>query len=254
MKDVYFDYLVKQAEAPFEGWDFSFISGTGRMNGEALPWSYMSKVLKERTKEMHSMLDMGTGGGEFFSMLMPFPPNTAATEAYPPNMSIAKNRLEPLGVKVCEIECDEELPFADQEFDLILNQHESYSECEVKRILHDDGTFITQQVGGEDCNDLNRLLQAEINPEFLHWNLDYAVKKLEKEGFTITEKDEAFPLLRFYDVGAIIYYLKAIPWQVPDFSVEQYEEKLREIHHYIEENGYVEIKTHRFYIVAKKRL
>lgn len=252
MKDVYFDYLVKQAEAPFEGWDFSFISGTGRMNGEPLPWSYMNKALKARTREIHSMLDMGTGGGEFFSMLTPFPPNTAATEAYPPNIPIAKNRLEPLGVKVYGIECDEELPFADQEFDLILNQHEAYSEREIKRILHDDGIFITQQVGGEDCNDLNNLLQAEINPEFLHWNLDYAVEKLEKEGFTVVEKGEAFPFLRFYDVGAIIYYLKAIPWQVPDFSVEKYEEKLREIHNIIEKKGYLEIRTHRFYIVANK--
>ncbi len=27
---------------------------------------------------------------------------------------------------------------------------------------------------------------------------------------------------RFFDIVAIVYYLKAIPWQIPDFSVEQY--------------------------------
>lgn len=252
MKDVYFNYLVKQAETPFEGWDFSFITDTGRMDGEPLPWSYMNKVLKERMRGIDSMLDMGTGGGEFLSMLKPFPPKIVATEAYPPNIPIAKNRLEPLGVNVFGIESDEKLPFANKEFDLILNKHEAYSEREVKRILNDSGVFITQQVGGEDCNDLNHLLQAEINPEFIHWNLAYAVEKLEKEGFIITEKGEAFPFLRFYDVGAIIYYLKAIPWQVSNFSVEKYEDRLREIHHLIEKNGYVEVRTHRFYIVAKK--
>lgn len=222
------------------------------MDGEPLPWSYMNKVLKERMRGIDSMLDMGTGGGEFLSMLTPFPPKIAATESYPPNIFIAKNRLESLGVNVFGIESDEELPFANKEFDLILNKHEAYIEREVRRILNDSGVFITQQVGGEDCNDLNHLLQAEINPEFIHWNLAYAVEKLEKEGFTITEKDEAFPFLRFYDVGAIIYYLKAIPWQVPNFSVERYKDCLREIHDLIGKNGYVEVRTHRFYIVARK--
>ncbi len=33
-----------------------------------------------------------------------------------------------------------------------------------------------------------------------------------------------------YDVGAIVYYLKAVPWEIPDFSVEKYFDKLQEIH------------------------
>lgn len=253
MKDTYFKDLVQQAEAPFEGWDFSFITDTGRMVTEPMPWSYTSSVLKQKSGRITSLLDMGTGGGEFLSMLSPLPMNTAATESYPPNVPVAKERLEPLGVKVYQITNDEDLPFADQEFDVILNRHESYSEQEVKRVLKDTGIFITQQVGGLDCTDLNVLLDAEIDGEYSHWNLEFAVEKLEKAGFMILDHKEAFPYQRFYDVGAIIYYLKAIPWQIPDFSVERYEEKLRTVHDIILQNGYIQVKSHRFYIEAKKR-
>ena len=47
-------------------------------------------------------------------------------------MPIAQKKLEPLGVKVVEVSDDTALPFQDGQFDLILNQHESYVASEVK--------------------------------------------------------------------------------------------------------------------------
>ncbi len=70
------------------------------------------------------MLDMGTGGGEFLSSLAPFPPYTCATEAYPPNVPIAKARLEPLGIEVFQISEDNFLPIPDNTLDLVINRHE----------------------------------------------------------------------------------------------------------------------------------
>ena len=60
-----------------------------------------------------------------------------------------------------------------------------------------------------------------------------ACRELEENGFTILEAKEAFPFQRFYDIGAIVYYLKAIPWQIPDFTVERYYEELYRIHEII---------------------
>jgi hypothetical protein len=42
---------------------------------------------------------------------------------------------------------------------------------------------------------------------------------------------------RFYDLGALVYYLKAIPWQVPDFSLEKFENELCTIYELIKETG-----------------
>ncbi|MBM7583857.1 SAM-dependent methyltransferase [Bacillus pakistanensis] len=250
--DENFKKWVEQVNKPFIGWDFSFITETGRVKSEPIHWSYGSTAL-QLMKESSSMLDMGTGGGEFLSKLYPFPPHICATEGYKPNFPIAKKRLEPLGVSVFSIDEDNKLPFECEEFDLVLNQHEAYDPKEVSRILKTDGLFLTQQVGGKDCVEINHDLDASVPNDFLHWSLDYAVNELMNEGFIILKAEEAFPFQRFYDIGALIYYLKAIPWQITDFSFETYEENLYKIHRAIEEKGHYDVKQHRFMILAGKR-
>ncbi|TLS38169.1 class I SAM-dependent methyltransferase [Pseudalkalibacillus caeni] len=246
-----FDFLISEAERPFSGWDFSYISKTGRMAESPLDWSYTSLILPE-LRRADSMLDMGTGGGEFLSMFLPFPANTYATEAYKPNVPIAKKRLEPLGVNVSEISDDEELPYEDETFDLIINRHEAYSVSELKRILKCGGMFITQQVGGKNDISINALLEAPINGEFSHWDLAYAVNEMKEAGFEILKAQEQFPNTRYYDIGALVYYLKAIPWQVTDFTIDRYFNRLKSIHELIEKDGYLDIPSHRFLIIAKK--
>lgn len=248
-RDPLFSALLESAKTNFSGRDFSFISETGRMNSEPLSWSYGSTAfrLMQRAK---SMLDMGTGGGEFLSMLQPFPSTIYATEGYAPNVPIARKKLEPLGVIVVEVTDDTALPFQDGQFDLIVNQHESYSASEVKRSLSINGTFLTQQVGGLDCAELNEQFGTPLNSEFSSWSLETACSELRKNGFTILEAKEEFPLQRFYDVGAVVYYLQAIPWQIPDFTVESYNEELYRIHEIILQKGYFDVKQHRFIIKA----
>lgn len=145
------------------------------------------------------------------------------------------------------------MPFDEKQFDLIINKHESYSPQEVRKVLTDDGIFVTQQVGGSDCTDINKALGAPINHEFSHWKLSYAVKELQVNGFEVLEAKEEFPVQCFYDIGALLYYLKAIPWQVPDFKSEKYIAQLYKIHEMIQSKGYFDVKQHRFILKAKKR-
>jgi hypothetical protein len=79
-----------------------------------------------------------------------------------------------------------------------------------------------------------------------------AVQQLEAVGFTVEEQREAFPVLRFLDIGAVVYYLKVISWQIPGFSVEKYRGELRALHDDIEAGGSVGVPQHRFFIVAQK--
>ncbi|MBC8589032.1 class I SAM-dependent methyltransferase [Paratissierella segnis] len=245
-----FDYLINISNEKFEGWDFSYIERTGRMQEFPLSWNYRNKVMREKYG-ISSLLDMGTGGGEFLSTLSPLPKYTCATEGYEPNISIARNRLEPLGVKIYKVEDDEELAFNNETFELILNKHESYSPKEVRRILKNKGIFITQQVGGLNDKELNEILGAS-EFEFIDWNLKVAIAELEEIGLNIFEQREDLVKTRFYDIGAIVYYLKAIPWQVPDFAIEKYFDKLLKIHDMIEKLGYIDFTCHRFFIIASK--
>ncbi|MGH2560047.1 MAG: class I SAM-dependent methyltransferase [Thermomicrobiales bacterium] len=245
-----FDRLVEQADQPFSGWDFSFISATGRMVGAPLPWSYASRALAEMARAQ-SLLDMDTGGGELLAALRPLPPVAFATEGYAPNIPIARQRLEPLGVHVVKV-AEGRLPFDDNRFDLVLNRHGFYDPAELFRVLRPGGRFLTQQVGGKSYRGIPALLDAPAPGEFDHWELASAVRQVADCGLQVLDQQEVYPATRFYDVGALVFYLKAIPWVLPGFTVATHREALRRAHQQMRNKGYLEIEDHRFLIVAEK--
>lgn len=244
-----FDKLLKDVSVKFKGWDFSFIED--RMKEFPLTWNYNNEI-KNYLNENLTLLDMGTGGGEFLSNLKPLPKNTHATECFEPNIIVSKKRLEPLGIKVHGIKDDDDLPLMNNYFDLIINRHESFSSKEVNRILKNDGIFITQQVGGLNDYDLITAL-GEKPTNFVDWSLDRAKTDLENHGFKIIKSKDCITKTRFYDIGAIVYYLKCIPWIIEDFNVDKYYNKLRKIYELIEKVGYIDFICHRFLIIAKKK-
>lgn len=252
--DEVFERLVGEAlEAPFAGWDWSYLHG--RLTQAELPWDYSAKV-RAMMRRARSMLDMGTGGGEFLTTLAPFPEHTCATEGYPPNVPIARQRLEPLGVKVFDTTGDSKnrnLSFSDEEFELVVNRHESFWAPELWRVLTRGGSFITQQVGGHNNIGLNEWLQGEHAVKQLYrWDLAGAVQLFTEIGFQIMDAQEAFPQATFADIGAIVYYLRAIPWQVRDFTVPRYRARLLAMHSHIQQHGGLIVKSHRFFVRAVK--
>lgn len=245
-----FERLIREALAEeFSGWDFQYIAG--RWKESPLPWDY-TQIVREHIEPEISMLDMDTGGGEVLSSLQPLPVNTYATEGYPPNIPVAQARLEPLGVHVVETQQEDILPFGDGYFDLVINRHGSFHAPEVLRALKPNGLFITQQVGGKNNFQLNVLLQEKPEFQYSYWTLDWATKRLMDAGFQILDKKEAFPDTIVTDIGALVFHLKIISWQVADFSVEKYRDKLIQIHNTIQEKGELKIKSHRCLIIAKK--
>jgi ubiquinone/menaquinone biosynthesis C-methylase UbiE len=246
-----FERLISEAlQQKFSGWDFRYIAN--RWVEGPISWDY-ARMAREHMKPEGPLLDMDTGGGEFLSSLQPLPHTTFATEGYLPNVPVARNRLEPLGVKVVQLfEGKEKLPFSDNFFDLVLNRHGSFSATEVQRILKPNGVFITQQVGGENNFQINELLQEHPEFKYSYRTLKRAVGQLVSAGFQILEQMEEFPETTILDVGALVYHLKVISWQIADFSVEKYYEELAEIHNTIQKEGSLKIKSHRFLMVAKK--
>ncbi len=250
--DELYDFLISEFEHPFSGWDFSYINN--RFVEFPLTWSYFSKVL-QFIRKSESLLDMGTGGGELLATLAPLPKYTCATEAYKPNVSIAKKNLEPLGITIFSLTDEEKLPFLNEKFDLIINRHEDYNPNEVYRILKHEGNFITQQVGDKNNSKLRSILtESQVLENEREWNLEYTKNELEATGFEVLEGLEDITLTRIFDVGALVYYMKAISFDFPDFTVKKYYKKLVEINEIINDNGYLdlEMNTHRFIIKAKK--
>jgi 2-polyprenyl-3-methyl-5-hydroxy-6-metoxy-1,4-benzoquinol methylase len=117
IKPELFENLVQDAlHQPFSGWDFSYLNN--RWFEERPAWDYRQKVM-DAFPGVTRCLDMGTGGGELLESLMPLPAETYATEVYPPNVPVAKSRLEPLGVEVVPVETKTYLPFDSDFFEMI---------------------------------------------------------------------------------------------------------------------------------------
>jgi SAM-dependent methyltransferase len=251
-----FEELVSEAEQqPFSGWNFSWIDG--RYVQGKVYWDYRAMVLKMLPKA-RSLLDLGTGGGEFIASLGILPPIVCATEGYPPNAKIALSNLGPLGADVIENLCDDNgssphrgaLPFRDETFDLVIDRHESYAPDEVHRVLKTSGRFLTQQVGSENNAELRRFFHVQNRSA--RWDLKAAERELTASGFDILEKGEASVRSRFLDVGALVYYLKAIPWEVPGFTMTRFERELRSAHDVIGVRGGLDVTTTRFYVLASR--
>ncbi len=243
------DRLKAEFEIPFSGWDFSHLEG--RMEESVLPWNYRM-ILEAAFASSASCLDMGTGGGEFLDSFAKLPGTTFATERYAPNLPLARTRLGRRGVEVREVGEDNKLPFEPGAFDLVVNKHEEFDGAEVFRTLKKGGTFVTQQVGGLNDINLNAMLGSG-NLEYFDWCLAKAIAACADAGLSVVRCDEDYGYTRFYDIEDIVYYLKCIPWQIGDFSVDAYADRLVAMHDLIARKGYLDLVKHRFYLVAEKR-
>jgi SAM-dependent methyltransferase len=249
-KQALVDFWRREEKQPFTGWDFSYLEG--RMLEEQVPWSYTTRSA-ELMQQSCTLLDMGTGGGERLLTLQKFwPEKVVVTEDYPPNFELAKQRLGPLGVKVLAVPLarDGLMPFADVEFDLVLNRHSGLNCAEVARVLKPQGVFLTQQVHGLWAEDL--IAAFDARPQWPDATPAYYVPRLEKAGLVIENLREWQGRLGFTDVGAVVYYLKAVPWLVPGFSVETHVDALFRLESQMEKNGQLTFTARKYLIEARK--
>jgi hypothetical protein len=142
------------------------------------------------------------------------------------------------------------MPFLDGEFDVVLNRHAPFNAFEVTRILSPGGTFLTQQVHGLWAYDL--LAAFDAKPEWPEATLDKYVPRLKQAGLKIIDTQDWSGRLMFTDVGAIVYYLKAIPWLVPDFSVETHLKYLLALQERLENQKLLSFVSKKYLIEARK--
>ena len=231
------------------GWDFSHIDG--RCVEDALPWDYRAVILQHLTPEMR-LLDIDTGGGEFLLSLNHPGENTAATENYPPNVALCRETLLPLGIDFRPADGNGTLPYGDGEFDMVIDRHGDYNPAEIYRVLKPGGMFITQQVGAENDRALVELICGDVPMPFPEQYLERAEKRFAAAGFAILRREECFCPIRFYDVGALVWFARIIQWEFPGFSVETHLEQLLAAQKKLEKEGVLQALVHRFLLVCKK--
>ena len=243
-------WKAEESIAYIHGWDFSHIAGRYTEQDD-LPWDYRAVIEAYLRPEM-KILDIDTGGGEFLLSLNHPHENTSATENYPPNVALCREVLLPLGIDFRPGDGKGKLPFDDGSFVLVINRHGDFNAGEIHRVLKPGGLFITQQVGAENDRELVELLCGETPIPFPEQYLRLTSRKFEIAGFTILRGEEAFRPIRFFDVGALVWFARIIQWEFPDFSVDTHLANLLNAQRKLEEQGSIDGTIHRFLLVARK--
>ena len=176
-----------------------------------------------------------------------------ATESWPPNVRRAQENLRDKGVVVVADEDDPPLPFADGTFDLITSRHPVEAHWdEIARVLVPGGAYFSQQVGPDSGHEVydfflgpQPLGQSGREPEL-------AQAEAEAAGLEVVDLRTAELRMEFFDVGAMVYFLRKVIWFVPDFTVEKYHGQLKALHERILASGPFIADSRRFLIQARK--
>lgn len=250
-----FEALVAEGLAvPVEGWDFSWFQG--RATEQRPSWGY-ARLLSGRLKGARSALDIQTGGGEVFAWALEHasrrPSRLAATESWPPNAALANKRLNQIQVGIVRAADDGALPFREGVFDLASSRHPvEVVWSEVARVLQRGGTFISQMVGPGSNRELYEFLMGP-QPDNPSRSAQVAAAEAAAVGLQLVHvQDEALDVV-FFDIAAVVHFLRKVPWTVPDFTVERYYDRLAALHAQLDRDGRFVSHSQRYLIELRKQ-
>ncbi|MEU0667738.1 class I SAM-dependent methyltransferase [Streptomyces lavendulocolor] len=249
-----FDDLVAEADAvDVSGWDFSWLEG--RATEERPSWGYR-RLMGERLAAASAGLDVQTGGGEVLAGAATYPPTMVATESWPPNIAKATALLHPRGVEVVADPDEPPLPFADGAFDLVTSRHPATVWWgEIARVLRPGGTYFAQHVGPETVFELIEFFLGPLPDELRRKrHPDEEAAEARAAGLDVVDVRTERLRMEFFDVGAVVYFLRKVIWTVPGFTVDAYRERLRDLHGLIEAEGPFVAHSCRTLIEARKPL
>ena len=224
-------WLQAEYDAPFVGWDFSYVNNR-RVTIGGEHWRYEDIVASHLSGAIR-LLDISTGGGELIASILnrtQFQGEVVATEGHAPNIDVAARTLRKYRARVVAQTDPVQLPLENNGFDVITNRHGAYSPDETFRVLAPDGIHITQQVGEDTNRELVDLLNCPRAMFDDPGSATAAQHAFEAAGFRALKTEEARFVTRYLDVGALVYYLKAIPWEAEGFSIDGCAASLLKLH------------------------
>ncbi|WP_078878599.1 methyltransferase domain-containing protein [Streptomyces sp. NBRC 110035] len=251
-----FDELVAEGAAvPTEGWDFSWFDGRAT---EARPsWGYAralaARLGAEPGAAARTVLDVQTGGGEVLSLALDAarrvapdgrrPALVVATEGWVPNAVKAAGLLRARGGCVVAVSEDASartaFPFADGAFDLVVSRHPVEAHWrEIARVLRPGGGYFAQHVGPGSAYELvEHFLGPQSDEQRNARHPERERREAEAAGLEIVDLRAERLRMEFYDIAAVVHFLRKVIWMVPGFTVEAYLPQLRALHERILAEG-----------------
>ncbi|MET8866854.1 hypothetical protein ABZW11_28260 [Nonomuraea sp. NPDC004580] len=102
-------------------------------------------------------------------------------------------------------------------------------------------------MAGRDLEELNTALKAPPHDNAT-WSLTEAANGLRDAGLDVVWSAEAAFTTAFHDIGALVLFLRMVPWQIPAFDVQTYAPHFRTLH---ESRAPLTATAHRFALLAR---
>jgi hypothetical protein len=103
-------------------------------------------------------------------------------------------------------------------------------------VLRPGGRFIGQLIGNATNRALYEYLMGpqDVGDDRM---ADVEAAAAEAAGLKVIDLRHESLTVEFFDVGALVHFLRKVIWTVPDFSVERYRDRLHDLHDDILRDG-----------------
>ncbi len=161
---------------------------------------------------------------------------------------------------VAHVADDADLPFPGGRFDLVVSRHPVTTRWdEIARVLTPGGRYLAQHVGSGSVRELTEFMMGPVaggrrarDPLTTRSGVDVVglVTAAERAGLTVTDVRHEALRMEFFDVAAVVVFLRKVIWTVPGFTVEAYRDRLEVLDAFIERHGPFVAHSQRILIEA----
>ncbi len=123
---------------------------------------------------------------------------------------------------------------------------------EIARVLAPGGTYFAQHVGPASVFELIEFFLGPKPIERRGRHHDDEADAARAAGLEVADLRTARTRIEIHDVAAVVYLLRKVIWWVPDFSVERYRDRLRDLHELIQRDGPFVASSARHLIEARR--
>jgi hypothetical protein len=124
--------------------------------------------------------------------------------------------------------------------------------AEIARVLEPGGRYFAQHVGPASAFELIEFFLGPLPKQRKGRDPHREAAEAEDAGLTVTALRTARCRLEFFDVGAVVWTLRKCVWWVPDFSVDRYRDRLRDLDALLRREGRFVAHSSRHLIEARR--
>jgi SAM-dependent methyltransferase len=187
------------------------------------------EIVPKYLKFTDHVLDIGTGGGEKLIEFSRYFTKGVGIDPYAQMIKVAKeNAFHSANTKVTfEKKGADDLGFAENTFDVVINRHAVVVPSEIVRVLKTSGYFITQQVATNNMQNFKD--EFNYHPTY-QWPNDNKtlVEEFAKRGCRVITTGEYNVRYWVKDVESLVFWLKAV--NLPEnFTIDRHGNQLNQI-------------------------